>query len=104
MKRHPKYFLQIDRQCVLYDMKNIKISIREVLCDLKLHNDTLYISDADTNRVLYPKTKRSTRGKKLSKDNLCDLERNAMIMINGVMFYPLDLKHVDDCYHNNVIV
>ena len=82
-------------------MKNIKISIREVMCDIKDHNDILYISDTDCNRVLYPKTKRSTRGKRLSKDNLCDLERKSMIVINGVMHYPLDTKHIDDCYHNN---
>jgi hypothetical protein len=64
-----EHFLQIDRQCVLYGMKNIKISIREVMCDIKDHNDILYISDADANRVLYPKTKRSTRGLKHQKAN-----------------------------------
>jgi hypothetical protein len=85
-------------------MKNIKISIREVMCDIKDHNDILYISDADANRVLYPKTKRSTRGKAMSKSKLCDLERTSMITINGVMFYPLDVKHIDDCYHNNVTI
>ena len=85
-------------------MKNIKISIREVMCDIKDHNDILYISDADCNRVLYPKTKRLTRGKAMSKEALCDLERTSMITINGVMFYPLDVKHIDDCYHNNVTI
>jgi hypothetical protein len=86
-------------------MKNIKISIREVMCDIKDHNDILYISDADCNRVLYPKTKRLSRGKKLTKESLCNTEeRKKMIKINGVMFYPLDTKHVDDCYHNNITI
>jgi hypothetical protein len=81
-----------------------KISIREVMCDIKTINGVMYISDADVNRVLYPKTKRLTRGKSLSKDKLCDLERNVMIKIGGVMYYPLETKYVDNCYHNNVIV
>jgi hypothetical protein len=48
--------------------------------------------------------KRLTRGKAMSKETLCDLERNAMLKIGGVMYFPLDEKHIDDCFHNmNVI-
>jgi hypothetical protein len=54
--------------------------------------------------VLYPKKKRLTRGKAMSKEALCDLERNSMLKIGGVMYFPLDEKHIDDCFHNmNVI-
>jgi hypothetical protein len=50
------------------------------------------------------RTKRLTRGKAMSKEALCDLERNAMLKIGGVMYFPLDEKHIDDCFHNmNVI-
>ena len=85
-------------------MKNIKLSIRDVMCDIKVISDTMYISDADCNRVLYPKKKRLTRGKSMSKEALCDLERNAMLKIGSVMYFPLDEKHIDDCFHNmNVI-
>jgi hypothetical protein len=50
------------------------------------------------------RTKRLTRGKAMSKEALCDLERNAMLKIGSVMYFPLDEKHIDDCFHNmNVI-
>ena len=64
----------------------------------------MYISDADVNRILYPKTKRLSRGKSMSKEKLVDLDRNEMIKINGIMFFPISAEHFDDCYGNmNVI-
>ena len=71
------------------------------MCDLKKFNDVMYISDADCNRVLYPKTKRLSRGKSMSKEKLADLDRNKMIKINGVMFYPVNTEHFDKCLHND---
>jgi hypothetical protein len=82
----------------------MKISIRETMCDVKMINNVMYISDTDVNRVLYPKTKRLSRGKRLSKEKLCNTERNMMIKLNGVMFYPLDEKHIDECYHNQNVI
>ena len=82
----------------------MKISIKNIICDIKTVNDIMYISDADCNRVLYPKTRSVSRGKRLSKDKLCDMDRNAMIKINGIMFYPLNTDHIDDCYGNNNVI
>jgi hypothetical protein len=79
----------------------MNISIKNILVNIKTINNIMYISDADINRILYPKTRTASRGKRLSKDRLCDLERNAMIKINGIMFYPLNTDHIDNCYLNN---
>ena len=74
------------------------------MCDIKTINGVKYISDADCNKVLYPKVKIKARGKVMSKAKLCDLDRDQMIKINGSMFYPLNTEHVDECYHNTKIV
>lgn len=75
------------------------------MCDIKTINGVMYISDTDANRVLYPKTKRLTRGKSLSKESLCDIDdRNKMIKIGGVMYFPLDEKHIDQCFHNQNVI
>ncbi len=78
----------------------MKISVKNIICDLKIINNVLYISDADCNRVLYPKTRSLSRGKSMGKNKLADLDRNKMIKLNGIMFYPLDTKHIDDCIGN----
>jgi hypothetical protein len=82
----------------------MKLSIKNIICDIKTINNTMYISDADCNRVLYPKTRAASRGKRMSKEKLVDLERGSMIKIGGVMFYPLDTKHIDECYGNQVLL
>jgi hypothetical protein len=82
----------------------MKLSIKNIICDIKTINNVLYISDADCNRVLYPKTRSASRGKRMGKDKLVDLERGSMIKLNGIMFYPLDTKHIDECYHNQNLV
>ena len=71
------------------------------MCDVKQINGVTYISDVDVNRILYPKVKRKSRGKSMSKDKICDL--TSMIKINGTMYYVL-LIDIDDCYFNNVMV
>ena len=71
------------------------------MCNIKVINDKLYISDADCNRVLYPKTRSVQRGKRMSKSKLCNLDRDKMVKLNGVMYYPLNIAHIDDCVHNN---
>jgi hypothetical protein len=78
----------------------MRISIKNIICDTKKINNTLYISDADCNRILYPKTRTASRGKRMSKEKLVDLERGSMIKINGIMYYPLNTEHIDDCYGN----
>jgi hypothetical protein len=82
----------------------MKISIKDIICDIKTINNVLYISDADCNRVLYPKTRSASRGKRMGKNKLADLDRDKMVKINGIMFYPLETKHIDDCYHNQILV
>jgi hypothetical protein len=95
------FFTTRASMCIVWHMK---ISIKDIMCDIKTINGVMYISDTDANRVLYPKTKRLSRGKSLSKESLCNTEdRNKMVKIGGVMYYPLDEKHIDDCYHNNVL-
>jgi len=81
-----------------------KISIKDVMCDIKTINNKMYISDADTNRVLYPKTKTISRGKVISKDKLCNTDRNQMIKVNGIMFYPVNTALFDDCVHNQNVL
>jgi hypothetical protein len=78
----------------------MKISIKNIICDIKTINNVLYISDADCNRVLYPKTRTASRGKSMGKNKLADLDRNKMVKINGIMFYPLNAQHIDDCIGN----
>ena len=82
----------------------MRISIKNIICDTKKINNTLYISDADCNRILYPKTRTMSRGKRMSKEKLVDLERNSMIKINGIMYYPLNTEHIDDCYGNQNLI
>ncbi len=82
----------------------MKLSIKNIICDIKTINNIKYISDADNNRVLYPKTKITSRGKTMSKSKLCDTDRNKMIKIGGIMFYPLNTQHIDDCHLNNKIL
>ena len=83
---------------------HMKISIKNIICDVKKLNGKMYISDADVNRILYPKTKMISRGKRMSKEKLVNLDRNEMIKINGIMFFPISAEHFDDCYGNmNVI-
>lgn len=78
----------------------MKLSIKNIICDVKTINNTLYISDADCNRVLYPKTRTASRGKRMGKDKLVDLDRNKMVKLNGIMFYPLNESHIDECVGN----
>jgi hypothetical protein len=78
----------------------MKISVKNIICDLKIINNVLYISDADCNRVLYPKTRSLSRGKRMGKDKLADLDRDKMVKLNGIMFYPLNYDHIDKCLGN----
>jgi hypothetical protein len=78
----------------------MKLSIKNIICDIKTINNVMYISDTDANRILYPKTRTASRGKRLSKDKLCNMDRNAMVKLNGIMFYPLNTDHIDVCYGN----
>lgn len=78
----------------------MKVSIKEIMCDVKTINDIVYISDVDLNRIINQK-KRTQRGKVVSKEKLADM--NNIIKINGVMFMPLTID-IDDCYHNNFLV
>jgi hypothetical protein len=77
----------------------MKLSIKEVMCDVKVFNDTMYLSDSDCNRVLNHKT-RSKRGKSMSKENLVDLSLNTCLKYQNQMYYPLVTSHIDTCYHN----
>lgn len=81
-----------------------KISIKDVMCDIKVIKGQMYINDADCNRILYPKQKRSSRGKQMSKDSLCDTDRAVMVKIGSIMYYPLNEKHIDQCYHNETVI
>ena len=82
----------------------MKLSIKNIICDIKTINNTMYISDADCNRVLYPKTRTASKGKRMGKDKLVDLDRNAMVKLNGIMYYPLNVKCIDQCFGNEQIL
>lgn len=77
-------------------IKTIKLSIKDIMCDLKMIDDVLYISDTDINRVLNKQKK--TRGRQLSKNKLADLE--TPYVLPDQPYYPLEDKYVDECYHN----
>ena len=77
--------------------KIIKLSIRNVLCDIVVDNNVMYITDLDINRVINNK-QRSTRGKQISRYKLADHD-NAIHTAKTILF-PLEMKHIDDCYHN----
>lgn len=79
----------------------MKVSIKDIICDIKTISETTYISDVDVNRIMYPKNKRKSRGKQISKEKIADLDK--MIKINGTMYFPL-LIDIDDCYYNNVML
>jgi hypothetical protein len=40
----------------------------------------------------------------MGKDKLVDLDRNAMVKLNGIMYYPLNTSHIDECYGNEQIL
>jgi hypothetical protein len=82
----------------------MKLSIKNIICDIKTIKNTMYISDADCNRVLYPKTRTASKGKRMGKDKLVDLDRNAMVKLNGIMYYPLNTAHIDECFGNEQIL
>lgn len=81
----------------------MKISVKNIMCDVKTINNVMYISDADCNRILYPKTKSISRGKVMSKAKLVNIDRDLMIKINEVMYYPLNKQYIDSCYHNQMM-
>lgn len=81
----------------------MKISIKDVICNIKNINNTLYISDADCNAVIYPKTKRASRGKNMSKEKLADLDIENQLKINGSLHFPLNTEHIDNCLGNQKI-
>jgi len=99
--RPKTFFTSRARVCIVWHMK---LSIKNIICDIKTINNTMYISDADCNRVLYPKIKTASRGKTMSKEKLVDLERGSMVKIGGVMFYPLDTRHIDKCFGNDKLL
>ena len=80
----------------------MKLSIKNIMCNIKTINNTSYISDADCNRVLYPVTRSISRGKRASKEKLVDITNS--LKINGILFYELNTQYIDDCYHNNNIL
>jgi hypothetical protein len=79
------------------DMKKIKLSIKDVMCDLLIINDLFYISESDIQRIVNKKV-RSTRGKKLSIDKLIDTNDQSYKIKNCI--YYVFINEVDDCYHN----
>lgn len=78
-------------------MKKIKLSIKDIMCDLIIINDLFYISEADVQRIVNKKV-RSTRGKKLSIDKLIDVKIQSYKISNSL--YYCFINEVDDCYHN----
>jgi len=79
-----------------------KISIKEINCYIKTINNVLYISDMDANRVI--NLSKSLRGRKTTKEKLCDLNRDKMVKLNGIMFYPVNTALFDDCLQNKNIL
>ena len=67
------------------------------MCDIVVDNNVMYITDLDINRVINMK-QRSTRGKQISRYKLADHDNSIHTTSN--IFFPLDEKHIDDCYHN----
>jgi hypothetical protein len=80
----------------------MKLSIKNIICNVKIVNNITYISDADCNRVLYPVTRSISRGKRASKEKLVDITNS--LKINGILFYKLNNQYIDNCYHNNAIL
>ena len=75
----------------------MKKYIKSVAVEIKSFNDTMFISDADANKIINHKS-RTQRGKRMSKSKL--VNTNNSIKINGSLFFELTHKF-DDCYFNN---
>jgi hypothetical protein len=78
-------------------MKKIKLSIKDVMCDLLIIDNVFYISESDVQRIINKKV-RTTRGKKLSVDKLIDTNDQSYKIKNCI--YYVFINEVDDCYHN----
>jgi len=78
-------------------MKKIKLSIKDVMCDLLIIDNLFYISESDVQRIINKKV-RTTRGKKLSVDKLIDTNDQSYKIKNCI--YYVFINEVDDCYHN----
>jgi hypothetical protein len=74
----------------------IKLSIKEIMCDVINVNGRLFITDKDANRVI--NLSKSMRGRKVTKDKLCNTDVKSHY--NGVLCFALDTKYVDGCYGN----
>ena len=75
----------------------MKLSIKNIMCDVKVNNDMIYITDTDVNRILNQK-QRTKRGKTISRDKL--VETDSCIRVNNNMLFSVYTKHIDECYHN----
>ena len=82
--------------------KEVTLSIRNTMCTLKIVNNITHISEADVNRILYPKTKITTRGKKLDRDKIADFYSTSL-QFGISTFYPMVIDS-DDCYHNRKVL
>ena len=59
-----------------------------------------FISDADVNSIMYPKTKRTSRGKSITKEKLVNMDNN--VKIGDSLLFEF-IGEIDDCYYNNVM-
>lgn len=81
-------------------MRKNKVSIKEVMATLVNIGGVEFISDADVNSIMYPKTKRAARGKSITKEKLVNMDNN--VKIGDSLLFEF-IGEIDDCYYNNVM-
>lgn len=81
-------------------IRYMKLSIKNINCDVIKINNTFFITDLDANRVI--NLSKSLRGRKITKERLCNLDNKAHH--NGALCFELDTKYIDDCYFNNKVL
>lgn len=81
-------------------MKKNIVSIKDIMATLVNIGGTEFISDADVNSIMYPKTRRASRGKSITKEKLVNMDNN--IKIGDSLLFEF-IGDIDDCYYNNVM-
>ena len=74
----------------------MKLSIKDIMCEITIVNNKFYITDLDANRVI--NLSKSLRGRKITKERLCNLDVKSYH--NGNLCFELDARHIDKCYGN----
>jgi hypothetical protein len=78
----------------------MKLSIKDIMCEITIVNNKFYITDLDANRVI--NLSKSLRGRKITKERLCNLDVKSYH--NGKLCFELDARHIDKCYGNKKVL